>query len=276
MFCSQFYSQRIRWCLLLLVLYLATTVQAQSKSTAPDSASIFKAQKQKPEIFTSGFLDIVNNGQVNASARFIRLYIGEPGKFAIPLSFYSGVSSNNFQTQSSASSGSKSNEQLVTAYINPLSGLINLSSDGVSFFSKTKKITKLGFTYHIGERVLTGYKTGPANNPQTGRPVNFFNTFASVGLYFQTGAWERNNNSNVGLFWMNLRYISCYTNPKQIKEFLPEVVTNGIYSGYSFGFGIEINNFVNIKVLYYKYTKKPEIDYYLPIYQFTFNYTLKN
>lgn len=260
----------------MLVLYLATTAQAQNKSTAPDSASIFKAQKQKPEIFTSGFLDIVNNGQVNASARFIRLYIGEPGKFAIPLSFYSGVSSNNFQTQSSASSGSKSNEQLVTAYINPLSGLINLSSDGVSFFSKTKKITKLGFTYHIGERVLTGYKTGPANNPQTGRPVNFFNTFASVGLYFQTGAWERNNNSNVGLFWMNLRYISCYTNPKQIKEFLPEVVTNGIYSGYSFGFGIEINNFVNIKVLYYKYTKKPEIDYYLPIYQFTFNYTLKN
>ena len=276
MSCSQFYSQRIRSCLLLLVLYLDTTVQAQNKSTAPDSVSIAKAQKQKPEIFTSGFLDIMNNGQVNASARFIRLYIGEPGKFAIPFSFYSGVSSNNFQTQSSASSGSKSNEQLVTAYINPLSGLINLSSDGVSFFSKTKKITKLGFTYHIGERVLTGYKTGPANNPQTGRPVNFFNTFASVGLYFQTGAWERNNNSNMGLFWMNLRYIFCYTNPKQIKEFLPEVVTNGIYSGYSFGFGIEINNFVNIKVLYYKYTKKPEIDYYLPIYQFTFNYTLKN
>jgi len=146
----------------------------------------------------------------------------------------------------------------------------------MSFFSKTKKITKLGFTYHIGERVLTGYKTGPANNPQTGRPVNFFNTFASVGLYFQTGARERNNNSNLGLFWMNLRYISCYTNPKQIKEFLPEVVTNGIYSGYSFGFGIEINNLVNIKVLYYKYTKKPEIDYYLPFYQFTFNYALKN
>lgn len=275
MYCSQFYSQRIRWCLLLLVLCFGKMALAQSKSTATDSANIAKAQKQKPEIFTSGFLDIMNNGQVNASARFIRLYIGEPGGFAIPLSFYSGVSSNNFQNQTS-SSGSKSNEHLVTAYINPLSGLINLSSDGMSFFSKTKKITKLGFTWHIGERVLTGYKTGAANNPQTGRPVNFFNTFASVGLYFQTGAWERNNKSNIGLFWMNLRYISCYTNPKQIKEFLPEALTNGIYSGYSFGFGIEINNFVNIKVLYYKYTKKPEIDYYLPIYQFTFNYSLKN
>ena len=37
----------------------------------------------KPEIFTSGFIDIINNGQVNASARFIRLFIGELGKFYI-------------------------------------------------------------------------------------------------------------------------------------------------------------------------------------------------
>jgi len=41
-----------------------------------------KASAVKPEILTSGFIDIINNGQVNASARFIRLFIGEPGKFA--------------------------------------------------------------------------------------------------------------------------------------------------------------------------------------------------
>jgi hypothetical protein len=53
------------------------------------------ANKQlKTEIFTSGFLDIMNNGQDNASARFTKLYIGEPNKFQIPLSFYSVVSSN--------------------------------------------------------------------------------------------------------------------------------------------------------------------------------------
>jgi hypothetical protein len=38
----------------------------------------------KPEILTSGFIDIINNGQVNASARFIRLMVGELGKFALP------------------------------------------------------------------------------------------------------------------------------------------------------------------------------------------------
>src|SRR5436190_16147424 len=57
------------------------------------------AKPNKPEIFTNGFIDIINNGQINASARFIRLYIGEPGRFAIPLSLYSGVSANNFQNQ---------------------------------------------------------------------------------------------------------------------------------------------------------------------------------
>jgi hypothetical protein len=56
---------------------------------------------KQPEIFTSGFIDIINNGQVNASARFIRLYIGEPGKLAVPISLYTGVSSNNFQNTSS-------------------------------------------------------------------------------------------------------------------------------------------------------------------------------
>ena len=273
----QFYSKRIILSILLLFVSNSKPAFAQNKPANFDSTKLSKVEKQKPEIFTSGFIDIMNSGQVNASARFIRLYIGEPGKFAVPLSFYSGVSANNFQSQSTiASAGNKSNDQLVNSYINPLSGLINLSSDGVIFFNKTKKITKGGLLYHFGERILTGYKTGLASNPQTGKPVNFFNSFGAAGLYFQTGAWERSNNNNMGLFWLSLRYIGCYTNPVHLKEFLPDINTSGIYTGYCLGFGVEINNLVNIKVLYYKYTKQPEIDYYLPIYQFSFNYSIKN
>ncbi len=229
----------------------------------------------KPEILTSGFIDIVNNGQVNASARFIRLYIGEPGKFAIPLSIYSGVSSNNFQNGQN-SIVSRSNEQLVTNFINPLSGLANLSVDGVIFFKrKSQKYTRAGILYHFGERILTGQKVGPLTDPSTGKSINFLNSFGSTGFYFQTGAWERNNSKNVGIFWLALRYIGCYTNPSQLKEFLPSIETNGKYYGYSIGWGVEINSLVNIKVLYYKYSKEPEIDYSLPIYQFSFNYSMK-
>ena len=247
-----------------------TLVRKQKQDDPISSKTIYK-----PEILTSGFIDVISNGQVNASARFIRLYIGEPDRFAIPLSIYSGVSSNNFQGQQNTLV-SRTNEQLVINFINPLSGLANLSIDGVIFFKRsTQKYTRAGILYHFGERILTGQKAGPITDPSTGKPVNFLNSFGSIGFYFQTGAWERNNSKNVGIFWLALRYIGCYTNPAQLKEFLPTIKTNGKYYGYSIGWGVEINSLVNIKVLYYKYIKKPEIDYLLPIYQFSFNYSMK-
>jgi hypothetical protein len=239
------------------------------------SPGINNTNQYKPEIFTSGYIDIINSGQVNASARFIRLFIGEPGKFAVPLSLYSGVSSNNFQNTQATTQ--RNNEILVTNFINPLSGLANVSVDGIIFFSrKTEKITKAGLLYHFGERVLTGVKTGVSTSPSTGKPVNFLNSFGAIGLYFQTGAWEKSNNRNLGVSWFALRYISCYTSPGQLKEIMPDIKTNGFYNGYSIAWGVEITKLVNIRVVYYKYTKKPEIDYYLPIYQFSFNYSLKN
>ena len=229
----------------------------------------------KPEILTSGFIDIINNGQVNASARFIRLFIGEPGKLAIPLSIYSGVSSNNFQNQQTQN-GQRSNEHLVNSFINPLSGLTNISIDGFIFINgKEVKVTRAGFIYHGGMRILTGYKSGLTTDPSVGKPINFLNSFGTAGLYFQTGAWERNNAKNVGVFWLAGRYIICKTGEKQLKQILPGIQTNGVYTGWSLAWGVEINNLVNIKVVYYQYIKKPEIDYSLPIYQFSFNYSLR-
>ncbi|MEO6611817.1 MAG: hypothetical protein ABIT05_13755 [Chitinophagaceae bacterium] len=254
---------------ILLVLSLAAFDAAccqNSKGSKP----------AKPEILTSGFIDIVNNGQVNASARFIRLSIGEPGKFVIPLSIYSGVSSNNFQNQQNPG-GQHSNDHLVNSFINPLSGLANISVDGIIFFDKktSGRLTRPGCLYHGGTRILTGFKTGPATDPATGRPVNFLNSFATLGFYFQTGAWERNNSNNIGLFWIACRYIACKTGERQLQEIMPGIQSDGFYHGWSVAWGIEINNLVNIKVVYYKYIKKPEIDYSLPIYQFSFNYSLR-
>lgn len=253
-------------------------INAQTKIDTTKRAIKPTAQNQKPEVFTNGFIDVVNNGQLNASARLIRLFVGEPGKFVLPLSVYSGVSANSLQntTQSAASIINKNNDQLYNNFINPLSGLANVSIDGVVFFNKKPSvITKAGWLYHAGEKVLTGFKSGPISNPQTGRPINFLSSVGSSGLYFQTGAWERTNAKNVGILWLTLRYILSYTNPNNLKEILPNLKTNGIYTGYSLGWGVEINNLINLKVVFYKYLKQPEIDYSLPIYQFQFNYSLK-
>ena len=235
-----------------------------------------KSKRGKPEIFTSGFIDVINNGQVNASARFIKLNIGEPGKFTLPISFYGGVSNNTFQNNNVGGMLSKSNDHLVNQYINPLGGFVNIMIENLIFFKRTVKLTKMGIVYQIGERILSGTRIGNITDPLTGKPVNFLNSYAATGFYFQTGAWERNDSENIGIFWIALRYHITKSNPKQIAQFLPDVKTNGFYHGYSIGFGIEINNLVNIKAIFYKYSKAPEIDYGLPIYQFSFNYSLKN
>lgn len=261
---------------LLCNFFMLSKIYAQQnfKSSVADSS---QTKTNKPEVFSSGFIDVMNNGQVNASARFIRLFIGEPGKFSIPISFYGGVSNNTFQNQGGTTAGqlTKSNDHLVNQYINPLSGLVNVSIEGIAFPRKVvNNLTKVGYIYQIGERVLNGVRIGDIRDPRTGKPTSFLNSFATTGLYFQTGAWEKTNSKNVGIFWLIFRYHYCKTNPKQIKEFLPTIKTNGIYHGFSTGFGIQINNVVDIKAIYYKYQKAPEIDYGLPIYQFTFNYTM--
>ena len=263
------------FCWLCPYFALTQAKEFSLKSVKDTIKSTIKPVLLKPEILTSGFIDIINNGQVNASARFIRLFIGEPGKLAIPLSIYSGVSSNNFQNQQTQS-GQRSNEHLVNSFINPLSGLTNISIDGIIFiYEKEVKVTRTGFLYHGGMRILTGYKSGLATDPSVGKPINFLNSFGTAGLYFQTGAWERNNAKNVGVFWLAGRYIICKTGDKQLKQILPGIQTNGVYNGWSLAWGVEINNLVNIKVVYYQYIKKPEIDYSLPIYQFSFNYSLR-
>jgi hypothetical protein len=228
-----------------------------------------------PEVFTSGFIDVMNSGQVNASARILRTCFGEPGKFSIPVSIYSGVSSQGFQGNNSIAP--RSNEMLASNFINPLSGLVNVSFENLLFIQgNKKKLTNFGILYQFGERILTGFQKGTIASPVIGRPVNFLNTFFSPGLYFQTGAWEKGNQGNLGITWFVFRYIATYTDPLKLKEWLPGIETNGIYLGYSIGWGIEITRLVNAKVIYYRYVKGPEIEYFQPVYQFTFNYSLKN
>jgi hypothetical protein len=265
-------------CLLLIFGLMPPPINAQSTGKVnadPGKNELLNDSVKplnRPEVLTSGFFDIINNGQLNAAARLIRIYVGENGKFQVPLSIYSGVSSNNFQQSPST----KSNDQLFNNFINPLTGLTNVSTEGIAYFNPAYNgITRYGFIYQVGERILTGYKAGATNNPSTGKAINFLNSYCTLGFYFQTGAWERNNATNMGIFWMATRYIGTYTNARQLRVIIPTITTNGFYHGLSIGWGIEINRVINIKVLYYKYSKAPEIEYGLPIYQFSFNYYVK-
>ncbi len=260
---------------MILIICLLLAPATFRHCNAQDSShlrALSKKNNPKPEILSSGFIDVITNGQVNASARLIRIFLGEPGKLAIPLSIYSGVSSGNFSGQQNL--GLRSNEQLINGFINPLSGLVNFSFEGKIVFGHKMQLTSAGFLYQSGFRVMTGYKVGPPGDPLTGRPINFFNSYISGGIYFQTGAWEKNDSGNMGIFWMAARYIGCYSTPKSLREVIPGI-SSGFYHGWSFGGGIDINNLVNVKVIYYKYIREPEFGYVLPICQFSFHYALR-
>ena len=152
---------------------------------------------------------------------------------------------------------------------------MNISSDGYIFTGKNKKkLSRAGFLYNISGKILTGFREGPLTDPATGKPVNFFSSLLTTGLYFQTGAWEKNNAGNLGICWSAIRYIFSLTSEKQLRSFLQHV-NSGSYHGWSIGWGIEITNLVSIKLLYYKYIRGPAIEQRLPICQVTFNYTVK-
>ncbi len=231
--------------------------------------------RENTELFNSGFIDVLNNGQVNAAARLIRLYIGEPGGLVLPLSFYSGVSANNFNDYP-VYPAVVTNELLIANFINPLSGLLNVSFDGICWLQRmTDRLTRCGMVYQLGERVLTGYRVGELTDPLTGQAINFLNGFMAAGLYFQTSAGEHKNSGKRGICWLAARLIGCYTQPSQLRRFLPAIQTSGFYNGYSLGWGIEIGGLADMRFVYYQYLKRPELDFHLPIYQFSFNYSLR-
>lgn len=255
--------------LILMALFFPLWAVALFRDTL-----IRKNSNGKTEVLNAGFIDLVSSGQVSASARLIRLRIGEPDKFSLPFTIYSGVSNNAFGAQVMGMTA-RTNEHLVTQFITPLSGLLNISVDGWKAWGKQEKITQAGFIYQLGERLLTGYRTTLPGSWLNGRPHNFLNSFATLGLFFQTGAWEKERSTNMGTCWISVRYHVAYSHPSQLAVFIEGLNTNGIYSGYSLGFGLEISYTVHLKAQVYRYDKPPEPLYSLPLYQFSFNYALQ-
>ena len=156
-------------------------------------------QPKKPELFNSGFIDFQNSGQMNASARVFKIYIGEPQKFMLPISVYSGVSGNNYNTGNNINQ--RGSEQMILGLINPMSGVFNLSTDNTFRFKrKPKSLTNFSFVYQLGEKMITGQQAF------TFKTFSFFSTYANSGLLFQTGAWEKDKEKNMGVFWLLFRY----------------------------------------------------------------------
>ena len=260
---------------LLIISYLicSLTCLSQSSDSLSKLVSIKKVdpthiyQKKpellKSEILSGGFVDVVQNGQMNASARLFRLYIGEPGKFQLPLTLYTGVTANHF-------TNARATEDMVISLINPGTGVFNLSMDGIHHLvGKKESLTSLKFQYQTGVRYLNVY------NKILYRNTSFFNLITAMGFTFITGAWERNRINNLGLFWLNLRALYSLNPSYALEEFFNSPINHNIM-GLSGGMGIENSQALNVKIFYFHFLTNREFSAFTqPYLQLSFNYTLR-
>lgn len=130
-------------------------------------------------------------------------------------------------------------------------------------------MTGFSVIYQAGEKMLTGIHFITLKN------INFFSTYANTGILFQTGAWEKKWEKNMGIFWIlgRVHIVRTSNTFESVSGYPPD---RRFFKGYSIGFGIEINNVLNIKSFFYKYIKPAASNFDIPIYQITFNYSLKN
>lgn len=217
----------------------------------------------RTEILTNGFIDVQNNGQMNASARLIRIHIGEPNKFSLPISIYSGVTGNGFKNTILP------NEQLIVNIANPLGGLFNVSFDGSQQIPrKNLKPTKLLFLFQAGQRLLN------VTDMATFQSTTFSNLFLNSGVLFQTSAWEKNKIENIGVLQIATRLLNIQSN-QVLNNYL--AVTSGIRQiwAISITFGLEIEKLVSIRFAMYKYLSTAIPSREQPIYQLSMNYELR-
>lgn len=253
--------------LYILCWLLATDTMCQASnrdSILPERYDSNKAgtgpSANRPGILTGGSLDFVQTGQVNASTRVFRLYVGEPGKFWLPVSLYTGVSANHLSSRSI-------DDNNTHTLINPGTGTLNFHIDGTEKITGKDILTSLQASYQLGIRWVTLYSQ-PYN-----KHVTFFNLITGAGLTFITGVWEADGESHPGIFWVNARGLYAYSPLSTLKMFFPAPMAHHLL-GCSGGMGIELSQVLNIKVFYFHFLNNRQLEAFRRSFlQLSFNYS---
>jgi len=138
-----------------------------------------------------GMLDMTSQGQAQASAQLVRICIGEPGKFALPIYVLAGATGG-------AAGAEKAADATASTLLNPLGGnLAMLYSDGYELVQIAPH-TFAQATISVGARYFQATDSTGAGVPLV------VGTF-SGGLRLQTAAWSPDDAAKgVGTAWLQL------------------------------------------------------------------------
>ena len=207
-------------------------------------------------IFTGGTLDILQGGQMNASARLFRLYLGRPGQKGVPLSISTGV-------MAGALAGYPLQDEGVSSLVNPAAGLLNMRVDGDH---RIRKREDLRVHAQGAVRVLNLF------DPALFVNYRFVNALVGAGLVYSTGAWEEGREKDAGICWCSVRVFAS-ANPATL--FSDYLRTNffPLLTGCMAGMGVDLSERLQVRASYFRFCNAQEAAVFRqPVIQLSFNY----
>ena len=257
------------WCVLSVCRVQATPLC----DTFSVTDSLPRKVNELPEWLSAGMMEWGQGGQLQASARVVRLMVGEPGRWQLPVSVYSGVTQPGAGGPMGASA--RSNETITWQLYSPWSGMMNIGFEGQRLWADWGLHSALRFVFQFGERVLTGYRIGGFNDPLAGKQQMLWNHYAVIGCVVHTGAWERSNPKNLGRGWLMVRGHLSYSSPDQLRGLFSLSQFRGLYGGASLGVGIEVSRVVHLRAGVCWPIYKPEWTLLRNLTQVSFQYNWK-
>lgn len=222
-------------------LLIFSKISGQITEIYTGESNSLAANGDKPELLTKGFVDYGVAGQIQASAQLLKLNIGEPEGFKIPIYIITSATSGNL-------GDNEKNKSTLFDIINPTGGILNLGANLNSRIIKISKsgITNLRFNSFFCGKLLSGRELlTDASKINTG-------FYLEPGVTFQTGAWEADEGyKDGGIFWLSLKYVFTYVSEEDLRTYFESSSTKSP-NGPKIELGILIKEKVNIKITIFK------------------------
>ena len=227
--------------------------------------TIKRPVEQQFEILGRGFIDFFSNGKMQGTAQLLKLNIGEPNGFYVPLYILVGSSGDGIGMQ-------KKNENTIANLLNPIGGIINGAINGRNnLYASKSGITSLKLSYQLSVKLINAQDSATGNSKFLGAG------YGNLGLFFQTGAWDQDDKGNMGVFWIQAKATASYAfDDASYKKVLGNNFSESYFVGYAIDLGIEINNRINLKAGLYQYLNNQKLDLVeKPVFKFSLDYNLK-
>lgn len=206
--------------------------------------------KPVAEWFDGGNIDYISSGLMQTNAHLLKVNIGNPAGFYVPFYIMAGA-----DKETSSDDDDDPNKSTNVNLLSPNGGYLNIGLHGnnklISFDDSGK--TRLSAVYQLGAKTITG------KDALTEERVSLLSLVSNVGLMYQTQAWDPEDQSKMGIAWIQAVFSNSFNNDEKIKQIYGNDVKKNFY-GYNIEGGIQIEKHVNLRVGYYKYLNNQDIN----------------